>query len=82
MRTVECQVHAITVRPSARAVYGRRSYSRLGHRDHSYLLLYGDNGVVVCASYTDVRVGLPALWLINARVLNLSAVRKKWPSET
>src|SRR5262245_7782851 len=29
-----------------------------------YLLLYGDNGVVVGASYTDVRVGLPVLWLL------------------
>jgi uncharacterized membrane protein (UPF0182 family) len=29
-----------------------------------YLLLYGDNGVVVGASYTDVHVKLPALWLM------------------
>ena len=29
-----------------------------------YLLLYGDNGVVVGASYTDVRVGLAVLWLL------------------
>jgi uncharacterized protein len=29
-----------------------------------YLLLYGDNGVVVGASYTDVHVGLPCLWLM------------------
>ncbi|MCP1830720.1 uncharacterized membrane protein (UPF0182 family) [Bradyrhizobium sp. USDA 4532] len=29
-----------------------------------YLLLYGDNGVVVGASYTDVHLGLPALWLM------------------
>jgi len=29
-----------------------------------YLLLYGDNGVVVGASYTDVHVRLPALWLL------------------
>ncbi|MDH2398665.1 UPF0182 family protein [Bradyrhizobium sp. SSUT18] len=29
-----------------------------------YLLLYGDNGVVVGASYTDVHVALPALWLM------------------
>ncbi|AJG19909.1 UPF0182 family protein [Cupriavidus basilensis] len=27
-----------------------------------FLLLYGDNGVVVGASYTDIHVGLPALW--------------------
>jgi len=29
-----------------------------------YLLLYGDNGVVVGASYSDVHVALPALWLL------------------
>ncbi len=29
-----------------------------------YLLLYGDNGVVVGASYTDVYVELPILWLL------------------
>ncbi len=29
-----------------------------------YLLLYGDNGVVVGASYTDVHVKLPMLWLL------------------
>jgi len=29
-----------------------------------YLLLYDDNGVVVGASYTDVHVELPALWLL------------------
>jgi uncharacterized protein len=29
-----------------------------------YLLLYGDNGVVIGASYTDIHVGLPALWLM------------------
>ena len=29
-----------------------------------YLLLYGDNGVVVGASYTDVHVKLPLLWLL------------------
>ncbi|SFJ45438.1 hypothetical protein SAMN05216525_12596 [Bradyrhizobium sp. Gha] len=28
-----------------------------------YLLLYGDNSVVVGASYTDLHLGLPALWL-------------------
>ncbi|GAB3096634.1 UPF0182 family membrane protein [Cupriavidus yeoncheonensis] len=28
-----------------------------------FLLLYGDNGVVVGASYTDVHVGLPVLWV-------------------
>jgi len=29
-----------------------------------YLLLYGDNGVVVGASYTDVHVELPVLWFL------------------
>jgi uncharacterized membrane protein (UPF0182 family) len=29
-----------------------------------YLLLYGDNGVVVGASYSDIQVGLPGLWLL------------------
>jgi uncharacterized protein len=29
-----------------------------------YLLLYGDNGVVVGASYTDIHVELPALWVL------------------
>ena len=29
-----------------------------------YLLLYGDNGVVVGASYTDIHVRLPVLWLM------------------
>jgi uncharacterized protein len=31
-----------------------------------YQLLYGDNGVVVGASYTDVHVQLPVLWLLIA----------------
>jgi len=31
-----------------------------------YLLLYGDNGVVVGAGYTDVHVQLPVLWLLVA----------------
>jgi len=29
-----------------------------------YLLLYDDNGVVIGASYTDIHVRLPALWLM------------------
>jgi uncharacterized protein len=29
-----------------------------------YLLLYGDNGVVIGASYTDIYVELPVLWLL------------------
>jgi uncharacterized membrane protein (UPF0182 family) len=31
-----------------------------------YLLLYGDNGVVVGAGYTDIHVALPVLWLLIA----------------
>jgi uncharacterized protein len=31
-----------------------------------YLLLYGDNGVVVGAGYTDVHVVLPILWILVA----------------
>ncbi|MBR0833832.1 UPF0182 family protein [Bradyrhizobium manausense] len=31
-----------------------------------YLLLYGDNGVVVGAGFTDVNVELPVLWLLIA----------------
>jgi uncharacterized membrane protein (UPF0182 family) len=34
-----------------------------------YLLLYGDNGVVVGAAYTDVQVELPVLWLLIALAL-------------
>lgn len=30
-----------------------------------YMLLYGDNGVVVGASYTDIHVRLPILWLMT-----------------
>jgi uncharacterized protein len=29
-----------------------------------FLLLYGDNGVVVGAGYTDINIGLPVLWLL------------------
>src|SRR3954466_5363301 len=29
-----------------------------------FLLLYGDNGVVVGASYTDLTLGLPVLWVL------------------
>ena len=29
-----------------------------------FLLLYGDNGVVVGASYTDLTIGLPVLWVL------------------
>src|SRR5215203_7477805 len=41
-----------------------------------YLLLYGDNGVVVGASYTDIHVGLPGLWLLIA--LSIIAAFAAW----
>ncbi|MFP3553142.1 UPF0182 family protein [Paraburkholderia sp. SIMBA_049] len=39
-----------------------------------FLLLYGDNGVVVGASYTDVHVELPVLWLLIGLAIGASAV--------
>ena len=41
-----------------------------------YLLLYGDNGVVVGASYTDIHVELPMLWLLIA--LSIVAAFASW----
>ena len=41
-----------------------------------YLLLYGDNGVVVGAGYTDVHVELPILWLLIA--LSIVATFAAW----
>ena len=41
-----------------------------------YLLLYGDNGVVVGASYTDIHVELPVLWLLIA--LSIVAALAAW----
>jgi uncharacterized protein len=41
-----------------------------------YQLLYNDNGVVVGASYTDVHVGLPVLWLLI--VLSVIAAVVAW----
>lgn len=41
-----------------------------------YLLLYGDNGVVVGASYTDIHVRLPVLWLLIA--LSIIAALGVW----
>jgi uncharacterized membrane protein (UPF0182 family) len=41
-----------------------------------FLLLYGDNGVVVGASYTDVHVQLPVLWLLIA--LAMTAALACW----
>jgi uncharacterized protein len=41
-----------------------------------YLLLYADNGVVVGASYTDVHVKLPLLWLLIG--LSIVAALTAW----
>jgi uncharacterized membrane protein (UPF0182 family) len=41
-----------------------------------YMLLYGDNGVVVGASYTDIHVELPILWLLIA--LSIIAAFVAW----
>jgi uncharacterized protein len=41
-----------------------------------YLLLYSDNGVVVGASYTDIHVELPVLWLLIA--LSIVAACAAW----
>ena len=41
-----------------------------------YLLLYGDNGVVVGASYTDIHLGLPVLWLLVG--LSIVAAFASW----
>jgi uncharacterized protein len=45
-----------------------------------YLLLYNDNGVVVGASYTDVHVMLPVLWLLVglAGVAALASLANLW----
>lgn len=45
-----------------------------------YLLLYGDNGVVVGAGFTDVNVELPVLWLLIALsiVAALAACANLW----
>jgi uncharacterized membrane protein (UPF0182 family) len=52
-----------------------------------YLLLYGDNGVVVGASFTDIHVRLPVLWMLTgvavagaaAAFANLRAPRPRLP---
>jgi uncharacterized membrane protein (UPF0182 family) len=33
--------------------------------NHRYLLLYGDNGVVIGASYTDIHVERPLMWVFS-----------------
>jgi len=66
---IEYDVHHRSISPAAIAhgsallgfVFAVKAWSYVLDR---YLLLYGDNSVVVGASYTDVHVGLPALWLM------------------
>jgi uncharacterized protein len=41
-----------------------------------YLLLFGDNGVVVGASYTDIHVELPVLWFLSG--LSMVAAFAAW----
>jgi hypothetical protein len=41
-----------------------------------FILLYGDNGVVVGASYTDVHVGVPVLWVQIG--LTVAAAAASW----
>lgn len=41
-----------------------------------FLLLYGDNGVVIGASYTDIHVELPILWLLMG--LAIAAAFGSW----
>lgn len=41
-----------------------------------YLLLYGDNGILVGASYTDIHVELPVLWLLIG--LSTAAAFASW----
>src|SRR2546429_3077938 len=45
-----------------------------------FLLLYGDNGVVVGASYTDIHIALPVLWLLVglAAIAALAAWANMW----
>src|SRR5713101_4746857 len=45
-----------------------------------FLLLYGDNGVVVGASYTDTHIALPVLWLLVglAAIAALAAWANIW----
>jgi uncharacterized protein len=49
-----------------------------------FLLLYGDNGVVVGAGYTDVHVELPILWLLVglAVVASLASLTNVWVRTT
>jgi uncharacterized protein len=66
---IECDTHHRSMSPTAIA-HGSALFGLLfavkawSYGLDRYLLLYGDNGVVVGASYTDIHVGLPGLWLM------------------
>src|SRR4029079_6609216 len=66
---IEYDVHHRSMSPTAIAHGSALLGLLFVAEDFSYgldrsLLLYGDNGVVVGASYTDVHVGIPGLWLL------------------
>ncbi len=66
---IEYSVHRRSISPTVIAhgsalvglLFGVKAWSYGLDR---YLLLYGDNSVVVGASFTDIHVGLPGLWLM------------------
>jgi uncharacterized protein len=66
---IEYDAHRSSISPTVIAhgsallgfVFATKAWSYFLDR---YLLLYGDNGVVVGASYTDIHVRLPVLWLL------------------
>ena len=78
---IEYDIHHRSISPTAIAhgsallgcLFAVKAWSSFLDR---YLLLYGDNGVVVGASYTDVHVGLPALWLMIG--LSIIAALAAW----
>jgi uncharacterized membrane protein (UPF0182 family) len=78
---IEYDVHRRSISPTAIAhgsallgfLFAVKAWSCALDR---YLLLYGDNSVVVGASYTDVHVGLPALWLMIG--LSIIAALTAW----
>jgi uncharacterized membrane protein (UPF0182 family) len=78
---IEYDVHHRSMSPTAIAhgsallglLFAVKAWSYVLDR---YLLLYGDNGVVVGASYTDVHVGLPGLWLMIG--LSIIAALAAW----
>lgn len=78
---IEYDVHRRSISPTAIAhgsallgfLFAVKAWSYALDR---YLLLYGDNGVVVGASYTDVHVRLPALWLMIG--LSIIAALTSW----